>query len=283
MPEPEKAHTAVVQFSTGMASAEVAFRAVSEYAEVVLVTADTTIEDEDNWRFAREVHDALGEPEWVVLRDGRNPMQVGRDEKCVPNNRMAVCSRILKRELIRSYIEKRWEPNEIINLLGYDWTEPHRHAACIAPWQPYEVDSPLLRPPYWQKGDLTGWRATRGIEPPRLYLTGAPHANCGGGCVRGGQVEWRRLLFWDRDRYLWWEGEEEQTRAMLGKDVAIMRHRGGPLKGDPLTLREFRERLEVHPTLFDTNDRGACGCDPWTEPAAIGSHNGSPANGGDDA
>ena len=252
----------VVQYSTGLASAEVAFRAVEADREVVLLTADTTIEDEDNWRFAREVHQALGEPEWHILRDGRHPMQVGRDESCIPNNRMAVCSKILKREILRKYIDGRWgaTPNAIVVLLGYDWTEPHRVEASRPFWSPYQVASPLLERPYFQKGDLATWRAVRGIEPPRLYLTGAPHANCGGGCVRGGQVEWRRLLFWNRSRYLWWEAEEERSRVELGKDLAIMRHRSGPLKDKPLLLRAFREGLEADATLFDGDDQGACGC-----------------------
>ena len=257
----------VVQFS-GLASAEVAFRAVEAGSDVILLTADTTVEDDDNWRFAHEVHEALGRPEWVVLRDGRSPMQVGRDVRCIPNDRMAVCSRILKRELLRSHIETTWQPDEIIVLLGYDWTEPHRHEACIEPWQPYTIDSPLLRPPYWQKGDLRGWQSRRGIEPPRLYGTGAPHANCGGACVRGGQVEWRRLLYWNRERYLEWELEEEKSRDELGKDVAILRHRSGPKVGRALSLRDFREGLEANASLFDTTDYGVCGCEPWTEPAS---------------
>ena len=129
-----------MQFSTGAGSAEVAYRAVTDYDEVVLLTADTAVEDEDNWRFAREVVADLGSPEWVVLRDGRTPMQVGRDRSCVPNNRMAVCSELLKRKPLRAYIEKRWTPDECVVLLGFDWTEEHRFAACLAPWQPYTVE-----------------------------------------------------------------------------------------------------------------------------------------------
>lgn len=255
----------VVHFSTGLASAEVAFRAMDEYPEVVLLTADTTVEDADNWRFAREVHAALGSPEWVILCDGRSPMQVGRDEKCVPNNRMAVCSRVLKRELLDRYCKDRWQPDEIIHLLGYDWTEKEtrRHRASIEAFKPWVMDSPLMRPPWWQKGDLAAFRALRHIEPPRLYLTGAPHANCGGACVRAGQVEWRRLLLNDRPRYLEWEGEEEKSRNELGKNVAILRHRSGPKKGKPLPLREFREQLDEKASLFDRSGFGACGCDPW--------------------
>jgi len=120
-----------------------------------------------------------------------------------------------------------------------------RHEKSIEPWQPYRIASPLLSPPYWQKGDFDAWRERRHIEPPRLYSTGAPHANCGGACVRAGQVEWKRLLRWNRDRYLEWEADEEQTRDLLGKDVAILRHRSGPQKGRPLPLRAFERLLKV--------------------------------------
>ena len=49
------------------------------------------------------------------------------------------------------------------------------------------------------------------------------------------------------------------SRNLLGKDVSILRDRvGGPVK--PLTLREFRERLEQQPGLFDADDWGACAC-----------------------
>ena len=47
----------LVQFSTGAGSAEVAWRVVAEHgaADTVLLTADTLAEDEDNWRFAKDV------------------------------------------------------------------------------------------------------------------------------------------------------------------------------------------------------------------------------------
>lgn len=252
----------VVQFSTGLASAEVALRAMTDYDRVVLLTADTLVEDGDNWRFAREVWAYLGEPEWTVLADGRTPMQVGRDARCVPNNRMAVCSRVLKRELLRRHIDTTYDPQAAVILLGFDWTEPDRIDAATPLWEPWTIRCPLNEPPYTAKADLIeAWRA-RGIDPPRLYRTGAPHANCGGACVRGGQVEWRRLLFWNRDRYLEWEAEEETTRELLGKDVSILRdrHSDRDKEGVALSLRDFRERIERDASLFDPNDSGACKC-----------------------
>jgi 3'-phosphoadenosine 5'-phosphosulfate sulfotransferase (PAPS reductase)/FAD synthetase len=273
----------VVQFSTGVASAEIAWRLVGQHgpADVILLSADTLVEDPDNWRFAREVNDRLG-CEWVILADGRTPMEAGRDARVVPNNRMAVCSRILKRELLRRHIDEHCDPANTVIYLGFDWTETDRLKAARPHWAPYRIAAPLIDPPYVSKPDLLATFRARGIEPPDLYRYGLPHANCGGCCVRGGQAQWQRVLTFNRDRYLEWEAEEEESRALLGKDVSILRDRialsphqaiaagEGWDKLRPLTLRQFRERIERQPGLFDADDWGACGCDMAgsTEPAA---------------
>jgi hypothetical protein len=253
--------THVVQFSTGAASAEVAKRVADEHGaeNVILLTADTRAEDDDNWRFAREVAGYLGNPEWVILADGRTPMQAGRDHRCVPSNRMAVCSRVLKRELLDTYRAGHYKPADTVVYLGYDWTEQHRVEAAKPHWAPWTVDFPLTRPPYLWKQQILGLWRERGIEPPRLYAQGFAHANCGGACVRGGQAQWSLLLQVNRTRYLNWEAEEEASRALLGKDVSILRDRtDGDVKALP--LRVFRERIERQPSLFDADDWGACGC-----------------------
>lgn len=252
--------THLVQFSTGAGSAEVAWRVAEAHgaANTILLTADTLAEDEDNWRFAREVADRLG-CHWEILADGRTPMQVGRDMRVVPNNRLAVCSRVLKRELLRKHIDATYDPADTTIYLGFDWTEPHRHKAAEPHWSPYRIASPLMDPPYLMKRDVLALFRKRGIEPPRLYAQGFVHANCGGACVRGGQAQWALLLNTNPRRYRDWEAEEEATRASLGKDVSILRDRtGGTLV--PLTLRRFRERLTEQPTLFDADEWGACGC-----------------------
>lgn len=257
----------LVQYSTGAGSAEVAWRVVDEHGPqaVTLLTADTKVEDADNWRFAREVANRLG-CEWVTLADGRTPMEAGRDARCVPNNRMAVCSRVLKRELLRKYVDEHYEPADTVIYLGFDWTETHRIEAARPQWKPYEIACPLAEPPYLDKPDLLAAFRERGIEPPRLYAQGFPHANCGGACVRGGQAQWQRLLQVNRPRYLEWEAEEEKTRELLGKDVSILRdRRGGSVK--PLPLRVFRGRLEDGGNC-DSDDWGACGCFTAEEPKA---------------
>lgn len=252
--------THLVQFSTGLGSAEVAWRACEKYgpASVTLLTADTLAEDEDNWRFAREVQARLG-CEWNILRDGRTPMQVGRDNRIVPNNRFAICSRELKRKLLRKHIDAIYVPTDVIISLGFDWSEPERIARAAPQWAPYRVEFPLAERPYVDKPDLLTTFRSRGIEPPRLYSQGFAHANCGGACVRGGQAQWKLLLDVNRPRYLEWEAEENTTRELLGKDVSILRdRRGGTVT--PLTLSRFREQVDMQSALIDENDQGACGC-----------------------
>lgn len=249
----------IVQFSTGIGSAEVLRRVALEQGvkNTVALTADTLVEDEDNWRFAREVVRMVG-CRWITLADGRTPMQAGLDARVVPNNRMAVCSRVLKRDLLRMFIETYYGTDAVI-YLGFDWTEPNRHAAAAPLWLPYEVRSPLLDPPYREKAALLEEWQAYGIRPPRLYAEGFSHANCGGCCVRGGQAQWELALRKRPETYAEWELAEEVSRNVLGKDVSILRNRrGGNLT--PLTLRDFRLQLESQPSLFETDDWGACNC-----------------------
>ena len=159
----------LVQFSTGAASAEVAWRVVAQYGpdDVVLLTADTLVEDADNWRFAEEVVARLG-CEWIRLADGRTPMQVGRDHRCVPNNRMAVCSRVLKRELLWGYMEGHYDPAEAIVYLGFDWTEPHRFSAAEGHWAPWTVSTSWTISP---KCSGLAWPNSRDISTMSTPMT----------------------------------------------------------------------------------------------------------------
>ena len=54
------------------------------------------------------------------------------------------------------------------------------------------------------------------IEPPRLYLLGFPHNNCGGACVRQGRAEWERLYKCFPERYQAREEWESEQRAKGG-------------------------------------------------------------------
>jgi hypothetical protein len=106
---------------------------------------------------------------------------------------------------------------------------------------------------------MIAWCREEGIEPPRMYAAGFPHANCGGGCVRAGQGQFKLLYDTHPERYAYWESQEQELREFLDKDVAILRdRRGGTTR--PLTLRTFRERLEAKSDAVELDDIGGCGC-----------------------
>jgi hypothetical protein len=254
-------HTkAVVQFSGGVGSWGASRRAIERFGadNVTLLFADTMIEDEDLYRFLDQTVADLG-CEFVRLADGRNPWEVFRDVKFIGNTRIDPCSRVLKRDLLRDWIETHCDPADTLVVLGIDWTEDHRLQRAIPRWEPYTLWAPLCDAPYVDKVDLLDDLAAKGIDIPRLYTLGFPHNNCGGFCVKAGQAQFAKLLDLMPERYLRHEQEEARTIAQIGSEVAILRdRRGGTTK--PMTLRSFRERLEVDVSDYDAEEWGGCGC-----------------------
>lgn len=275
---------AVVQFSGGVGSWAAAKRTVERFGadNTTLLFADTLIEDEDLYRFLDEAVADIG-AEFVRLADGRTPWQVFRDVRFIANTRIDPCSAILKRDLLRKWIEEHCDPRDTAVVLGIDWSEAHRYKAAIPRWQPYRLLAPLCDESEFgrMKDAYLAELAETGIEPPRLYAMGFPHNNCGGFCVKAGQAHFKLLLDQMPERYAMHEAEEEATRRHLGKDVSILRDRSkagiaayeaehGPIEGQadktvPLTLRRFRERQLIpvtaaQPVLFDADEWGGCGC-----------------------
>lgn len=116
----------------------------------------------------------------------------------------------------------------------------------------------MTEPPFLNKEDMIRWAENEGLTPPRAYALGFPHNNCGGGCVRAGQGQFKKLLQLNPERYAVWEQKEEELREHLDKDVSILRDRRGG-KSKPLTLRAFRERVEGNGPV-ENDEIGGCGC-----------------------
>ena len=74
--------THVVQYSGGIGSWAAAHRVIAEHGtrSLVLLVADTRIEDPDLWRFVHDSSVHIGvEP--TVVADGRTPFEVFRDQR----------------------------------------------------------------------------------------------------------------------------------------------------------------------------------------------------------
>lgn len=251
----------LVMYSGGLvswATAEVVTRLYGA-ENTILVFADTRIEDPDLYRFVAETHAQLG-CELQILRDGRTPWEVFRDVKFIGNTRIDPCSRILKREIIRKWLEQNFDPQEVKIHIGFSWDETHRLEKALPYWEPWKVEAPLTWPDYlWTRGDIQLELAKYHIDIPRLYKMGFAHNNCGGFCVKAGQAQFKALLEHLPERYAHHEREEARTMQAIGTSSTILRNRrGGSTK--PMSLVEFRERLVAEGKIDDPFDWGGCGC-----------------------
>ena len=250
----------VVMFSGGVMSWAAARRVAEQHGtdELLLLFADTSMEDADLYRFVVEAAANVG-GELVTLRDGRTPWQVFRAKRLMGNTQHDPCSAALKREPTRRWVVEHCDPAGTVLYLGYDWNEAHRLERTRAAWPGWHVEAPMTEAPYLNRTDLLNLLAEAGIESPRLYRLGFPHNNCGGFCVKAGQAQFAHLLRTLPERYAEHEAEEEAFRQFIGKDVSILRDRiGGHTK--PLTMRQLRERIEAQPQMIDLFDWGGCGC-----------------------
>ena len=259
--------THVVMLSGGVGSWAASKRvvAVQDTENRVLLFADTKTEHPDTYRFLRESAANVGGT-LVEIADGRTIWEVFRDVKFLGNSHVDPCSRILKRDLADRWLADHYSPESVIVYVGIDWTEEHRFIRLRERRLPWVYQAPLCDPPYLSKLQLHEWAAREGLQQQFLYRIGAPHANCGGGCVKMGQGGFANLYRKAPELFAEWEQREIEMRAQLG-DVSIMKDRRGG-KTKPLTLTMLRIRVEADGRCDDEFDFGGCGC-MIDEPEAV--------------
>lgn len=250
----------VVMFSGGVGSWAAAKRVVERHGkdDVVLLFADTLIEDEDLYRSLNDYSANLGLP-ITRIQDGRTPWQVFNDVKFLGNSRVDPCSRVLKRELMNKWRDEYCDPADSVMYLGIDWSEIHRIETVKARNPGWVYEAPMCEKPLFTKAGMLHWQEREGIKVQRLYEMGFPHANCGGFCIKAGHAQFRLLLEQMPERYAEHEANENAIRDKLG-EVAIMRDRSGG-QSRPLTMTEFRQRYEGGERTEEMfEDYGGCGC-----------------------
>lgn len=249
----------IISFSGGIGSYCTARRVVDKYGpeSVTLLFADTLIEDEDLYRFLEDAKRALG-AKFVRLCDGRTPWEVFKDERFLANSRIDVCSKILKRNLIDSWIKANYTPEECRIYVGIDWNEEHRYLRLAPRKLPYIYLAPMLEPPLLLKEQMLDLLKADGIEPPRLYRMGFAHNNCGGFCVKAGQGHFKRLLTHMPERYKEHEEKEQEFQRFIGQPVTIMRKMKDGVKFN-YSLKQLRQDVQCGEQI-DEFDIGGCGC-----------------------
>lgn len=221
----------IIQYSGGIGSWMTAQRVAARYGTggMALLFADTLIEEESLYRFLYESAEQLGVP-LIRVADGRTPFELYWDVRFLGNARVAPCSKILKQQPARRWLEANADPAATTLYVGIDSSEARRIPGIRKGWQPWQVEFPLTAEPGLSKDDMLAEAYSLGLTPPDSYREKFSHANCSGCCVRGGQAHWLRLLEVHPDRYLDYERREEEFRAEFG-DVAILkRQRGGVVR-----------------------------------------------------
>ena len=244
----------VVLFSGGLTSYEAGKRALARYGKsrTHFWFSDTRTEDEDLYRFNKEVEEFLG-IEIDVLDQGKDIWDVFFENKMMGSSRFDICSRILKREQMDKRMQTRYpDPSKVVIVIGMDDTEDcHRIAKIQRAFDPYYVWFPLHDSPHISKRGIIRQLNKDGIQEPRLYNMGFKHNNCGGFCVKAGYAHFHHLLLTMPDRYAYHEAKEQEFREKIAANpetATIMRYRinspTGKSKGRPMTMKEFRERIE---------------------------------------
>lgn len=248
-----------VNFSGGICSWAAAKRVVERHGagNIVLLFADTKIEDPDLYRFLDEAAANIGAP-LVKIADGRTPWDVMKDERIIGGGKTGAdpCSKILKRRLLDAWHYSH-APNAI-TYLGLDWTERHRLDRLREKEPGRQWAAPMTEEPYITKDQMQEWLANEGIRLPLLYTLGFPHNNCGGFCVKAGQAQFALLLKTFPERFAHHEQKEREMQRYLGKDYSILTYK---MRGQKffLPLSELRRRVEQQLPL-DMFDWGGCGC-----------------------
>jgi 3'-phosphoadenosine 5'-phosphosulfate sulfotransferase (PAPS reductase)/FAD synthetase len=257
----------VVMFSGGIGSWAAAKRVAAAHGteNMILLFADTLIEDEELYVFLEDAARNVGAP-LVRVADGRTPWELFEQQRMIGNSRADLCSRILKREVADRWLEANCDPANTTIYLGIDWSESHRfddgagrgakHRFARAGWH---AEAPMNEAPLLSKLDMLAMLADAGIPTPRMYGMGFAHHNCGGFCIKAGNGQFAMLLEHMPVRYIEHELAEEKWQRVTGKKNTVLRHRQ---KGKPtrtLSLRQLRERIQGGGEV-DRFDIGGCGC-----------------------
>jgi 3'-phosphoadenosine 5'-phosphosulfate sulfotransferase (PAPS reductase)/FAD synthetase len=232
-----------------------AYLSIHKYGKenVLLYFNDTNWEHPDLYRFLEDIRTFL-DKDIFTDSDGRSPEQVFYDNKFLGNNRVPLCSRILKAERLQEYYK---DGDNIIFGIGLE--EMHRVHRIVSVYQIVSakkqkfctVEFPLIDKKL-SKYKIDEWFAHTGIALPELYRLGFEHNNCSGGCVRQGKKQWRKLLHALPDVYAGRERLENSFRESSGKDVSFLKD---------TTLEELRNQeddYESEPTLFSLECVGIC-------------------------
>ena len=249
----------IVSFSGGMGSFAESKSCVDKYGKdsVILLFADTLMEDEDLYRFKDECVRFL-DCELVTLTNGKTPFDVFKQEKFMGNSKVDLCSRVLKREPLIKWFVENFDVDEAQMHLGIDYSESHRLDGVQKRMAPYIYRSTLV-----EEGRIINkdFSEQFGIKRPRLYDWKLGHNNCGGFCIKAGLGHYKALYEANPDRYMEFEAKEAEVYDVIGATYPFLKKTENK-ELRRLTLKQYREYYltQGKVSASESQEYGGCGC-----------------------
>lgn len=183
----------LIWWSTGAASAVMAWLMLQEEPEALIVRCETANEDPDNYRFEADVMRYL-ERSFTLLKSDKfdSVRDVWKKERYMAGVNGASCTRAMKVEPRLAF----QHPTDR-HVFGYtnDKVDIERFERLKANYPELDVRAPLIEQGV-DKPNCLGIVERWGITLPRSYAMGFPNANClRSGCVKGGLSYWSRYRF----------------------------------------------------------------------------------------
>lgn len=226
-------------------------RVIAKYGRENCTAVICEVENEDNdvWRLVEAVERKYG-IQIKRLGPAHNIWDIFFYTGMMGSVFVDPCSRMLKRERMAAYMAANHPPENTVLHVGITADEIDRMLAITANWKRrgYRVEADLAAEPKLTRETLMQMCEAEFGFIPRLYRLGMKHNNCGGFCIKAGKGQMARLLWHDRTTYLEHERMELLHQRIFDHKNTIMRDewtRGGKRGVTPLTLREFRQRMET--------------------------------------
>lgn len=216
-------------------------------------------------------------PELIWLVEGRDPWEVFRDERFLGNSRIDPCSKILKRQILDKWRNANCDCSQDVFTVGIGTDEANRFddgaGGGLGPRMAelgWVYVAPLIGTFEGELGPLY-YIEQAGIRRPRLYVLGYIHNNCGGFCIKAGKRHYQNRHRVNPDRYAYDSFMEQRFIAFLGTGAGLLTDSVTAANGDvskqPLTLLDFKARLDERPEFEFEYVAGKSGCGCMTEAA----------------
>lgn len=253
----------ISSYSGGVGSAISTKMLCDKYGKenVLMLFADTKVESKDQYRFTQDIIKLLG-CKFISIEDGRTPWQVFNDVRFIGNTRIDPCSRVLKRDLIRDYLNRNYMPEEVTIWIGIDASEVHRLNPVVVRNAPFLYRSILIENDIFiTPKQKIAWCKVNNIKPSVMYEMGFSHDNCGGFCVKAGLGQFKKLYELLPEVYA--ENEKQEQEAI--KNNPKLKHFLRKTINGKLTyisMKEYRENYLVpnQVTEDESMEFGGCGC-----------------------